>query len=348
MKASLILLLSCSLLSIIDVKAQDQILLKEKPGTFKIETTELNGLGPDQYNKSCGYTKAESDAATKNLVSLINIFRRNPVLKDNKGFDGIGDLGYGRCNTKFGYGLPSTVCFYFETWSLRKGKEVKWTVEPPQWRCEVNMTETFCSNGSNVSDYSNAYNPTNPAFSEKGANSSAVALRELFFLPGVKEAVSPGIDRYGDNLILFNPDRPEYWNQVTIREVFRLLMDYWKQVPDKIQVETIIPMLENEFSNFTETEKDGFAYFGSQESISRIGSSKNETPVMRPNPGYWNRKLPRSAIQFMWLEIPPKEIVKSKMDERWERQDGYYYVSRLLYELDVNTLLPTIEKETKK
>jgi hypothetical protein len=331
-------------LSVFKLCAQDKLLLYEKPGTFKITYGTLYGHGPDQYNKSCGYTIAESDAVTKNLVSLVDIFRRYPVLKDIKGFDGYCYLNVGRCNTKFGYGLPATPCFFFETWSLRKGKEVKQTVEPPQWRFEVNMTDKFCSNGFNVSDFSNAYNPTNPDFSEKGANASTVALRELFFLPGVKEEVSPGIDRYGDNLILFNPDRPEYWNQVTIREVFRLLMDYWKQVPDKIQVETIIPMLENEFSNFTEIEKDGFAYFGSQESISRMGSSKNETPVMRPNPEYWNRKLPRSAIQFMWLEIPKKEEVKRKLEENLKAEDGYYYVYRLLDELDVNTLLPAIEK----
>ena len=155
------------------------------------------------------------------------------------------------------------------------------------------MTDKFCSNGFNVSDYSNAYNPTNPAFSENGANKSTVALREIFFLPGVKEEVCPGIDRYGDNLVIFNPGQPEYWNHVTIREAFRLLTDYYKLLPDKIQVETIVPMLENEFSNFSETEKNGFAYFGSQESVSRIGSGKNETPVMRPNPEYWDRKLPR-------------------------------------------------------
>lgn len=131
-------------------------------------------------------------------------------------------------------------------------------------------------------------------------------MRELFFLPGVKEEVCPGIDRYGDNLIIFNPDRPEYWNRFTIRAVFRLLIDYWKQVPDKIQMETIIPMLENEFSNFSETEKDGFAYFGDTESISRIGSDVNQSPVMRPNFGYRNKSLPRSAIQVMVFEIPKK------------------------------------------
>jgi hypothetical protein len=342
MKTELLLLLSCIFIKIASTEAQDKILLKEKPGTFKITYGTLNGQGLDQYNKSCSYTKAESDAATKNLVSLVDIFRRYPVLKDIKGFNGEAYLNGGRCDTKFGYGLPSTVKFYFKTWSLRKGKEVQWISEPPEWRFEINMTEKFCSYGFNVSDYSNTYNPTNPAFSEKGANSSAVALREIFFLPGVKEEVSPGIDRYGDNLILFNPDRPEYWNHVTIREAFRLLIDYYKQLPDKIQVETIVPMLENEFSNFSETEKDGLAYFGSQESVSRIGSVKNETPVMGPNPGYWDRKLPRSAIQFMWLEIPKKEEVKRLLDTNLKEESGYYYVYRLLYELDVKDLLPVI------
>lgn len=344
MKKMLFILLCSLFLYMQNISAQDKTLLMDKPGTFKITYGTINGQGPDQYNKSCGYTKAESDAATKNLVSLVDIFRRNPVLKDIKGFDGYCYLNGGRCNTKFGYGLPGTPCFFFETWSLRKGKEVKQTVEPPQWRFEVNMTDKFCSNGFNVENYSNAYNPTNPAFKAESMDKATVALREIFFLPGVKEEVCPGIDRYGDNLILFNPDRPEYWNQVAIREAFRLLMDYYKLLPDKIQVETIVPMLENELSNFSENEKDGFAYFGSQESVSRIGSVKNETPVMRPNPVYWNRKLPRSAIQFMWLEIPPTEEVKRKLEGYLKAEDGYYYVYRLLDELDVNTLLPGIEK----
>ncbi len=324
--------------------AQDNILLKEKPGAFKITYGTLNGQGPDQYGKSCDYTKAESVAATKNLVSLVDIFRRNPVLKEIKGFDGYCYLNGGRCSTKFGYGLPSTSCFFFETWKMRKGKEVKQTSEPPQWRFEVNMTEKFCSTGFNVTNYSDAYNPTNSAFNGKGMDLATFALRELFLLPGVKEEVCSGIDRYSDNLIIFNPERPAYWVQVTIREVFRLLMDYWKLNPDKIAMGTLMPMLENEFSKFSETERDGFAYLGNPESVSRVGSTKNETPVMRPNSDYWNRNLPRSAIQFMWLEIPKKEEVKRKLEGYLKADDGYYYVYRLLSELDVNTLVPVISR----
>jgi hypothetical protein len=326
-----------------NVFAQDNILLKEKPGTFKITNGTLNGQGPDQYMKSCDFTDVEATVARNNLIALVGIFRRNPVLKDIRGFDGYCYLNGGRCNTKFGYGLPSTPCFFFETWTMRKGKEIKQTIEPPQWRFEVNMTEKFCSNGFNVTNYSDAYNPTNPAFSEDAMDKATFALREIFYLPGIREEVSPGIDRYDEQIVIFNPDRPVYWEQITIREVFRLMMDYWKLIPNKITNEAMMPVLEREFSKFSETEKNGFAYFGNPGSISRIGSAVNETPVMRPNPEYWNRKLPRSAIQFMVLEIPLKKVVKSKMDDRLKRQDGYYYVSRLLYELDVKDLLTAIE-----
>ena len=173
---------------------------------------------------------------------------------------------------------------------------------------------------------------------------ATVALRELFFLPGVKEQVIPGIDRYVDHVVFYNTARPPYLEQVTIREVYRLLMDYWKVVPDKIQKETIVPMLENELSGFSDKEKDGYAYFGNPESIYRIASAKNETPVMRPNPEYWDRKLPRTAIQFLWCEIPDKEVVKQKLEKTLKNNDGYYYVWRLNDELDVTKLLPAIEK----
>jgi hypothetical protein len=344
MKCKIFLTTILLFFQILLTQAQDEILLKEKPGTFKITHGTLNGQGPDQYMKSCSYTNAEAWAAKKNMIGLVDVFRLNPVLKEIRGFDGEADFIAGRCNTKFGYGLPLRVWFYFKSWSLRKGREVQWTSEPPQWIFEVNMTEKFCSEGFNVMNYNNEGSPTNPAYKEESMDKAAFSLRELFYLPGIKEVVGPGIDRYGDNLIIFNPDRPEYWKQITIREVFRLLIDYWKLMPDKIQVETILPMLEKEFSGFSETEKDGFAYFGRPETIYRIGSERNHTPVMRPNPEYWNKKLPRSAIQFIWLEIPVKEEVKRLLDANLQEESGYYYVYRLLDELDVNTLIPAIEK----
>jgi len=70
----------------------------------------------------------------------------------------------------------------------------------------------------------------------------------------------------------------------------------------------------------------------------------NYAPVVRPNPAYWNRDLPKASIQLIVLEMPKPEEVRSKMERYLKNGDGYYYVYRLLNELDINSLLPLIAK----
>ncbi len=324
------------------VTAQDRTLLTDKQGSFKIVKGVLHVLSADQYGKNCDCKASEAEANLKELEKIVQIFRQCPVLSDNKGFDAIYNLGTGRCSSKFGYPVPSIIAFYLRTWSLNKGKEVQWTIEPPQWRMDVNMTDKYVSNGFNETDFSNAYNPTNPAFSEEGMRKATADVNELFFQPEVKEVIRPGIDRYGEIYVIYNPDRPPYWQQVTVREAYRLLLNYWKSIPDKAQSDVMAQAVNTEFSGFTEKEKDEYAYFGNPESVYRIVSSKNEKPVLRPNPDYWNKNLPRSAIQIMVLEIPNSETVKNKMNNSFRTGDGYYYIYRLLDELDINSLLPVI------
>lgn len=339
-----LIIISIFLLFHISAKTQEKVLLTEKPGTFKLQKEALNGQWLDSYGKSCACTKAESDAMLTKLEKLVQVFRQTPVLADIKGFNGVCRIYGGRCSSKYGYAVPANIKFWFKTWSLYKGEERQWVNEPPQWIVEVNQLDKFRNNGFNESDFSNTSDATNPAFSEKAMSEATIALNDLFFQPGVKEVLQPGIDRYGENVIIYNPDRPPYWEQVTIREVYRLLIDYWKVVPDKIQMETMVPILENELSNFSEKEKDGFAYFGNPESIYRIASAKNETPVMRQNPDYWNRNLPRNSIQFIWLEIPSKEILTNKIENSFKNGSGLYYLYRLQNELDLDPILAIIEK----
>lgn len=326
------------------VVAHDKSLITDKPGTFKIRPGILSTLSTDQSGKDCSLTQPEAKAALAELEKLVQVFRQYPVLKEIKGFDAICDLGTGRCNTKYGYSVPSTLAFYLRTWSLYKGKEVQWTIEPPQWRMEINMTDKYCDNGFNETDFSNAYNPSNPDFNEEEMSLVTAEVNELFFQPGVKEVISPGIDRYGVTYVLHNPERPPYWEQVTIREAYRLLINYWKCVPDKAQTDIITPILNKELAGFTEEEKDGYAYFGNPESVYRIVSAKNDTPVLRPNPDYWDRTMPRSLIQVMVLEIPDGEAVKNKMNNCLKSGDGYYFICRLLDELEISSLLPLIAR----
>ena len=103
-------------------------------------------------------------------------------------------------------------------------------------------------------------------------------------------------------------------------------------------------VVEKQFSQYTEAEKDGFAYRGGKDIIYKIGTEKNEFPVLIPNPEYWNRNLPRSAIQFITIEIPDDATIKQKLEKTLKNNDGYYYVYKLFSELDLNSLLPVIDK----
>jgi hypothetical protein len=46
----------------------------------------------------------------------------------------------------------------------------------------------------------------------------------------------------------------------------------------------------------------------------------------------------------MVLEIPEESILKPQIENQLQHQNGSYFVSRLMYELDLNKLLPFIAK----
>lgn len=323
--------------------AQEKYLLTEKPGTFITKCNLTNGHGDDYYGKKTVYTSLEIESSKKTHDKLVEIFRRVPVLAANKGFDALAYVSQDVMNTKYGYGMPSTLNFFLETWSMKNGKEVKWTIEPPQFRLELNKPQLFCSNGFNVSNGSNSSTRTNPDFTEEACNKATVALRELFFKPNGKQEIAPGIDRYGETFILYNPGRPPYWVQVTIREVYRRIIDYWRFYPDNLTREPMLTAIEKQFSQYTEAEKDGFAYLGGKDLINKLGVEKNDMPVMLPNPDYWNRSLPRNAIQFLTIEIPDDATISKKMEQNWKTADGYYFVYRIYKELKIESLTEIIE-----
>lgn len=78
---------------------------------------------------------------------------------------------------------------------------------------------------------------------------------------GQKEELGNGIDRYIDEVIVvYNPDRPPYYLPVKIREIAELKIKYWKLHPDKMEADMMLPMLEDEYAQISETEREGWAY----------------------------------------------------------------------------------------
>jgi len=318
--------------------AQESKLLLEKPGTYK--TKYFSIYEQDQ----CNFTSIETMANYKKLLTLTDVLRHNSVLNEIKGFDCVISKTREHCIPKEDYGIACEITINFCSWSLENGKETCWTSEPPEWSMNVNRLRTFGASGFNVTTDEPAQ--TKPGFNMEQWEKAADRVNELFYMPGEKETVGKGIDRYkGDFIVIYNPARPTYWMQVTIRETFELLSDYWKKHPNQPTSETMLKMLEKEYAVFSESERGGFAYFGDPNSIFRIGTDSRKLPVMRVNPAYWNKNLPRSAIQFITFECPSDlNTIRSEKEERLKNNNGYYYVSRFIEALDIASFQAIIDK----
>ncbi|MGA9363883.1 MAG: hypothetical protein WBW16_05885 [Bacteroidota bacterium] len=324
---------------------EDPKLILDKPGSFKVVIWSV-------YNSMSGsnFTKTDKDANYKKLVTITDTVRKNPVLSNIKGFDCQALLYARNYDIRNSYGIPCQLSFEFCSWLLYKGKEVKETSEPPHWDIEINVLNPFTRNILGGSTFKPSEKPK-AGFNYEAWNKVGEKLRDMLQMPGKKETLEPGMDRYNnESVIIYNPDRPPYWLPVTIREAFTLLIELWRLHPDQVQSDFIAKTLEDEYAHFSEEERNGYAYAGSGDErspIGNIGTQKSEDalPVMRVNPAYWNKSLPRSAVQILTFNCPAdKNFIRKEKEERLKYNSTSYHVSRFVESLDIRLLLPLIDR----
>lgn len=75
-----------------------------------------------------------------------------------------------------------------------------------------------------------------------------------------REELGNGIDRYGnEKIVIYNPVRPPYYLTVKFRELAKWLIEYWKLYPEKLQTDIMTQMVEAEYAQIPESERDGWA-----------------------------------------------------------------------------------------
>jgi len=330
----IILVVFCHLL----LPAQKTTLLLDKPGVYL--PLRQPGVPESKY----GFTKTETTAFFLKLKGITEAVGQNPVMNPPTGFDCKMDITFWECNLEEIYGIPAEISFFFRSWSLENGKEVQWINEPPEWAIQVNQLKAFIGGTYNVN--TTEPNASKPGFNRTKWEEAADRLNDLFFAPGEKENLAPGVDRYkGEIIIVCHPDRPAYWKQVTIREVFDLLIAYWRLHPNQEASDAITKMLEDEYSHFSVSERESFAYYGDSGTISKVGIDATQLPVLCVNREYWDKKLPKSAVQLLSFYCPgDKDFIREGKDERLRNNDGAYHMSRFLEEFNFMKLVPLIDK----
>ena len=324
------------------VQAQDYPLLTNHPGIFKL-------IDRGVYTHwNCGFTKAETTANYQKIMGITDLVRKNPVFTDQKGFDCETYVYAMNCPDKFGYGIPSRLSFGFEDWFMDKGQSKKYKIEPPSWNIIINSLENVFGGNYSLGASKPSEKPKE-GFNYEKWKSVNDKLYECFYIPGAKEELGNGIDRYSSELIVvYNPDRPPYYLPVKFRELAEGLINYWRLHPDKIQSDMLTKMMEDEYAKIPEAERDGWAYNNTYDErlpALHITPISGPQPVVRLNPEYWNKKLPRSAIQVLTFNrlTDTKRYTREKAEALGHNSNGYN-LTRFLEALDINTFPALINK----
>ena len=322
--------------------AQDYPLIPDHPGTFKLIDWGV------YTHYDCGFTKAETTANYQKIIRITDLVRKNPVFIDQKGFDCETYVYTMNCPDKFGYGIPSRLSFGFEDWFMDKGQPKKYKMEPPSWSVVVNSLENTFGGNYSMGASKPAEKPKE-GFNYEKWKSVSDKLHNCIYIPGQKEELGNGIDRYGSELIVvYNPERPPYCLPVKFRELAEWLIEYWKLYPDKIQADMMLEYIEAEYAQIPENERDGWAYNNTYDercTFLKITPVPGPQPVVRLNPEYWNKKLPRSAIQILTFNrLTDTNRYTVAKDEWLKLNAAGYSLQRFLEALDIHTLVPLIDR----
>jgi len=277
-----IFLLICCGIAFQQIKAQDYPLLPDHPGTFKLIDWGV------YTHYDCGFTKTETSTNYQKITRITELVRKNPVFIEQKGFDCETYVYAMNCPNKFGYGIPSRLSFGFEDYFMDKGQVKRYKIEPPSWNIKVNSLD-YVFGGNYSLGASKPTDAPKAGFNYEKWKSVNDKLHDCIYLPGKKEELGNGIDRYiSEIVVIYNPERPPYYLPVKFRELAELLIEYWKLHPDKYESDLMLGFMEAEYAQIPENERDGWAYNNTYDErcpFLKITPVPGPQPVVRLNPG---------------------------------------------------------------
>jgi len=310
------ILIALFLAARIPAMAQELPLILNKPGTFEILSRT------DYASPECGFTKADMAANLQKITEMVAIVRKNPVLSELKGFDGRARI-YNTiaCQYEGVYGVPSRISFEFAAWyRLKDGREVRGLIEPPEWSIYINTIQPGWTAG----------------FSRKP---------DFFGVPEKKETIAPGIDVYdGECFVIYDPNRPDYWLPVTVKEAFDVVFAENKRNTDEIQRKMALEMLDGEWTNISQLDWTKPATMSGM--LSRVGTMDGFPKIMKVNPAYWDKSRPKSDIQFITFRMVTNKYFLEQRSKEWLKANSIsYHCARFEESLDqdfVRSLVPLI------
>ena len=323
--AVVLIFLQCS-----NVSAQDKF-LTDTPGKFILQ---------NKLNKCQGI---DINTFSKNLTTITEwIHQNNPVFNPPVGYDASVSFSGNSCDKitdKRDFGIQCRINFSFHYFYMENGI--------PQTATDWSAHDTEININNPITQISHQFDEAgfktdDPPHLKQPLEKARENLQQYYISAPVEKDIAPGVRLYaGGYLLVLNPDRPDIWIFVTVKEIMEAKLAYYKVKqeidsikfekalvewakmnfkPEQVNRPNIYDLIKQEFENFTADELSQPAYSDSQSGISTINARGEGMPVVRFNPACWNRTLPATAVQFMSMEYKPR--TKAELEEFKQNNGG--------------------------
>jgi hypothetical protein len=258
---------------------------------YKLETAELSGI-------------------KQKLATLAEVLHQNPEVTGPVGYDVVATGSfycYDETAPRANFPQAEINLKFYSLWGDNTGNVKRYWGEVPEIECLLNDAtpggSTFLNYRETGYDYDTAF------------NNACKKLNQLFIRPAIVKEIAPGITAYNDGtIVIAKPGKP-YWIPVTFGEWFDLMENYEKQsnIKNKIAPEyleqTPYAFLKKDKSIFpaswlsapSKSIEELIKEYPDEEIPKLSGVFPIFASHMRLNPDYFDKSLPKSAIQIIIL-----------------------------------------------
>jgi hypothetical protein len=308
---------------------QDPVPIPDKPGVWTYGY--LNDANTVMYSQQFGMTATESAVFRKKLDAIVNALHVNSILANLKGVDCDAESrpwyphGYETHHENYGY--IGEINFRFPVWFNSKGRIYKQTIEPPRLTLYVNHIVPLMRNAFNSGG------PESPEVRKAGIQLDAICkpdrIREL----------GPGVTLYDASIVVTKPGKQLYL-ACTVAEAYKRLTAFYtaaaKQEP---AFSVMLDGIRQEMKTLTQAQMQAPAYYGGM--FSGITAVPNKDPLFLFNGDYFNRSLPKTAVQL--IVIPIDADYFRKESDFATTDVGFVRIAQLLHSLDMGMLAKLID-----
>jgi hypothetical protein len=312
-----------------NASAQDPIPLPDKPGTWSY--AYLDDENTKMYSRQFGMTPGEAAVFRKKLDAIVNALHVNPILADLKGVDCDAESrplyphGFEAQTENFSY--IGEINFRLPQWFNSKGRIYKQTIEPPRVTLFINNIHLLkrCA--------FNSGGPESPEVRKAG-----ILLDEICKPDRIRE-LGPGVTLYDAAIVAGKPGKSLYL-PCSVAEAYRRLTAFYEAATKKEPAfGVMLDGIKQEMATLTPAQMKGPAYYGGM--LSGITAEPNNNPIYLVNKDYFDRSLPKTAVQLVVIPIDADYFRKES--DFAPNSVGFRRINQFLHSLDPAMLVKFID-----